>query len=339
MAANQTLIDVEALAAALPDADAPCGPDLEYDPDFIALLVAAAGKPERQSGESLIPAEEPDWPDVRQRAVSLLGRTKDVRLAVLLTRGLTRSAGMEGLAAGLELIRELLSRHWDHLHPALDAAENLDPTMRLNALAPLIDSDAVLADLRLAFLLPAGHPRRISVREVLGLLGKLPPAEGGPTEVEMENILTEAAGRSEVPTAAVRAALQSTLDIRTLLVDKVGSGQATDLAPLSDTLKALAQWLDKVLGVDADAEPGDGADGAVGAPSAARSGEIRSREDAVRLLDRVCSFLERTEPTNPAPLFIRRAQQLLTMRFMDIVQDLAPDSLGQIKKMVGLDRE
>ena len=68
-------------------------------------------------------------------------------------------------------------------------------------------------------------------------------------------------------------------------------------------------------------------------------GEIRSREDAVRVLERVCAFIERTEPANPAPLFIRRAQQLLTKSFMEIIQDLAPDSLGQIQKMVGLDHE
>ena len=48
--------------------DAPCGPDLEYDPAFQAMLEAAAGKPERQYGDNIYPAEPPDWPTVHARA-------------------------------------------------------------------------------------------------------------------------------------------------------------------------------------------------------------------------------------------------------------------------------
>lgn len=66
-------------------------------------------------------------------------------------------------------------------------------------------------------------------------------------------------------------------------------------------------------------------------------GEIRSREDAVRALERICEYIERTEPANPAPLFIRRGQRLMTKNFVEIMQDLAPDSLGQIKQITGFD--
>jgi type VI secretion system protein ImpA len=38
------------------------------------------------------------------------------------------------------------------------------------------------------------------------------------------------------------------------------------------------------------------------------TGEVRSREEALHLLDKVCGFLERTEPAGPAPLLIQRAQ-------------------------------
>ncbi len=64
-------------------------------------------------------------------------------------------------------------------------------------------------------------------------------------------------------------------------------------------------------------------------------GEIRTREDAVRMLDRVCSYLERQEPSNPAPLFIRRAQRLMTKSFLEIVKDLMPDSLSNLEKLAG----
>ena len=63
---------------------------------------------------------------------------------------------------------------------------------------------------------------------------------------------------------------------------------------------------------------------------------IRSREDAVRELERVCAWLERHEPANPAPLLIRRAQRLLQMGFIDILRDLAPEGMSSIEKIAGL---
>jgi type VI secretion system protein ImpA len=52
-------IDTEALLAPVSD-DAPSGPDLTYDPDFLALEQAAQDKTEQQFGDTVIPAEEPD---------------------------------------------------------------------------------------------------------------------------------------------------------------------------------------------------------------------------------------------------------------------------------------
>ena len=63
---------------------------------------------------------------------------------------------------------------------------------------------------------------------------------------------------------------------------------------------------------------------------------IRSREDAIRELERVCVWLERHEPANPAPLLIRRAQRLLQMGFIDILRDLAPEGMSSIEKIAGL---
>jgi type VI secretion system protein ImpA len=65
------------------------------------------------------------------------------------------------------------------------------------------------------------------------------------------------------------------------------------------------------------------------------SGPIRSRDDASRALDAVCAYLERSEPSNPAPLLIRRAQRLMTMGFLDIMRELAPDALPAVEHIAG----
>jgi type VI secretion system protein ImpA len=70
-------------------------------------------------------------------------------------------------------------------------------------------------------------------------------------------------------------------------------------------------------------------------PAGAAVGELRSREDARRQLLAVAEFLERTEPTNPAPLLVRRAARLMGMGFIDILRELAPDSLGTVQNITG----
>ena len=54
-------LDIESLLGAI-STESPGGDNLEYDPDFLAMQLAAEGKTERQMGDTLVPAEEPDWP-------------------------------------------------------------------------------------------------------------------------------------------------------------------------------------------------------------------------------------------------------------------------------------
>ena len=50
-------------------ADAPCGADLEYDPAFLELDRLSESKPEQQMGSTIVPAQEPDWKEVGNRAL------------------------------------------------------------------------------------------------------------------------------------------------------------------------------------------------------------------------------------------------------------------------------
>ena len=116
------------------DVEPPCGPNLEYDESFMSLMNAAAGKPEQQYGDTVIPAQEPDWPVVHEQALQLAARTRDLRVAVWLARSGAHLSGLAGAVRGLQLAQGLLERHWQGLHPQLDALDNDDPTARVNAL-------------------------------------------------------------------------------------------------------------------------------------------------------------------------------------------------------------
>ncbi len=42
-----------------------------------------------------------------------------------------------------------------------------------------------------------------------------------------------------------------------------------------------------------------------------------------------------SEPTNPAPLLIRRKQYLMTKNFVEIIEELGPDWLKEVQRLSG----
>src|SRR5207249_1339798 len=145
LAAGERVFDVEALLAPV-SSDQPCGADLEYDPDMLALQQAAAGKPERQVGDTVVPAQEPEWRDVANRCEALLRRTKHLGLAALLARASCKQDGYVGAVHGLALVRGLVERYWDGVYPRLDS-EDGSAMMRLNTLALFTVGDDGARDL------------------------------------------------------------------------------------------------------------------------------------------------------------------------------------------------
>ena len=329
-------LPVDQLLAPLGDAS-PCGADLAYDPAFVALEAAAVGRPEQQFGDKVIPAEEPDWRAVHEQALALAQRTRDLRLAVLLARAGAHVNGIEGYAGGLTLIAGLLEQHWPHVHPLLDADDGDDPTMRMNALAPLADLGSGLADLRQAAV---GSGRMaVSVRQVELAFGKVDPrpGESAPTQEGMQQALQSFEARAPGVFAALRQVSAGVARIEGVLAGKVSAAAGPDMTLLRTLARCLASAAEQAGGRDAPVAE-DGVAAPEGAPAAGQriaTGTMASREDVIQTLERVCDWLQRHEPTNPAPLLIRRAQRLMTKNFMEIIRDLVPEGIDQVEKIAG----
>lgn len=330
--------DLDSLLAPVPGAS-PCGPNLEYDPEYVALLLAARGKPGQELGGHVIAPEPPDWRAVRSQAGALLARTKDVRLALLLLRALVRTEHLSGLRDGLAVLDRLLERYWDCVHPQAEPEQAGGATARLNALAALTDPAGLLADVRHALVVAAGPHGRVAVRDILRAAGvqQGPAAEAGPGPGEIAAALAAAALADRAALDAAGASAATVKAIQARLADKVGSVRASDLQPLLDLLApVVAACCQAAEGPGASAPaPAAGAAGAAAAPP----GAITSRAEALQALDAVCRFYESHEPANPAPLLIRRAQRLLDKSFVDILKDLAPESLAQVRTIAGLPQE
>jgi type VI secretion system protein ImpA len=341
--------DLDALLFPL-DADAPCGPpDMDYDEVYLALESAARGKPEQQFGETVIPAEAPDWVAMRTLALTLFERTRDLRVAIHLIRASLHTQGLGALADGLALITGLLERHWDHVYPRLDADDHDDPIERLNALAPLNDLMGVLADVRAARL-PAdrtgatGRMLELASGRVVAGAGEKVPAVAGLVPVLQKAEAGEPgflAGLVALPAQVAR--------LDQFLNERVGTA-SPEFKPLRLLVRALAEVAAAAPGgvpmvavsapeggLPVTALPGTVPQGWAVAPVVAVApGEITSRDDAIRALARVCEWIERHEPSHPAPLLIKRAQRLMTKNFFEIIRDLAPDGLDSVEKIAGL---
>ncbi|MCC6535879.1 MAG: type VI secretion system protein TssA [Burkholderiales bacterium] len=338
-------LDIEQLLSPV-SADDPAGENLEYDASFSELERAAAGKEERYSGGELIPAEEPDWKSVRQLATELFTRTKDLRVAIQLVRAETAMAGVDGLGAGIGLIRGLLERYWDTVHPKLEAEDEYDPVFRINALASISDPAGLLGLARKAYVVEARSVGRYSFRDLDIVEERSTPVQGEtvPTLDLLRAALREAG--SDFAQARVDRLQQIRDDLRAIEAvfrANAQGGQTPDVEAL-DTLIAhgIAFLSSGIARADVQGEATEAAqeahgsgDTSVAAGGGAAVGALRSRADVKRILDQVCEFLERSEPSNPAPLLIRRAQRLLDLSFIDIIQDLAPEAYGQIEKLAG----
>jgi type VI secretion system protein ImpA len=338
-----SVVDIDFLLQEV-DSAAPCGPNLEYDAGFLELEQAVLGKPEVQYGDTITPAVPPEWKQVRKLASDLLGRARDLRLAVPLARALLALDGVPGFADGLRLIERLLEERWDSVHPQLDPDDDLDPTLRLNSLASLADSATVLRELKeSAFVtLPGLGPLSLRVLDIASGELAAPDGEERLSQASLEAALGDVAPqRVQQAHDALARAHDSVTGIEVLLVRRVGSSQALNLDALSKQLRRARDFL-ATRGAPAPAQAGAaappmpaGAPGAATAAPPAISGDIASRADVLRMLDRICAYYARSEPSSPVPLLLERARRLVPKNFFEIMEDLVPDGIAQLTLISG----
>jgi type VI secretion system protein ImpA len=144
----------------------------------------------------------------------------------------------------------------------------------------------------------------------------------------------------------VVAAIEHVQKIESEVTTQVGAASAASLLPLVAVLKDAEKILTPQLArrgvspggkAEAKEEAVAAAGTAAAGPAAgfAVDGEIGSRDDVIRVLDRICEYYERHEPSSPLPMLLRRAKRLATMSFLDILRELAPDGVAQAEALGG----
>jgi type VI secretion system protein ImpA len=323
----------------------PCGEDLYYDPAFQELESLLRGKPETQFS----PAEEPDWKPLLNRCLELSARSKDLRVATTLCVAALKTEGLPALREALGFLAGLIEGHWEQLYPRLDPDDNNDPTQRVNIIgglsAPLgTDGDPfkMLQRLRATPLTNSARMGRLSLNElILSQPGAtVPEGVTAPNSAQVE-----AAFRDTSPehlAAVDRAVADSIAALKRIddfISKTIGADKSPNLAALLSQFKEMQKFLAPHLpaeaaaaSADSTAAPPNGA--AVARPAA--SGEIESRDDVIRMLDRLCDYYARREPSSPVPHVLQRAKRLAQMKsFIEIAQDLSPEAVAQLRILFG----
>ena len=329
------------------------GMDLDGTLELNALEMAAL-EPEQPVVEGVERTDERNWRQIYMQACGLLEKSKDLRVAATLTRALLQLDGLPGFCAGVCFMGGLVERFWAEVYPRLDA-EDGDPTMRINAIHELLN-DANLNQLRVARLFAADKIGTVTVNDLLlataSPLGR-PELSQSPSHIVFSVI--DALGAETVKANLVL--IQDTREQVTKLIQYVSkqTGAYLQFDAVKSSKKGGAGLLDAVasgLGVESDrlssaksarqgvdtGEPDGESDTAAGA-GRRNLGEIARREDVIMLLERICAYYARVEPSSPVPLLLQRAKRLATMDFLAIVRDLADQGLPQVGTVAGIQVE
>jgi type VI secretion system protein ImpA len=320
----------------------PCGEDLSYDASLQELETMARGKQETQFAA----AEPPDWKKLRSSCLEVFARSKDLRIAMTLAVASLELDGLPGFRECLALVKGLLETYWAAVYPQLDPADDNDPLQRMNIVATLAtpvgtygDPLRILERLRAIPLCNSVQMGRYNFAEILRAESGV-ATEGDKPAVSIAQI--EAAFRDSNPEELgerykiLGDCVTLVQEIDESITRTVGAANAPDLSPLSGDLAAMQSRVARYI-KKTEAAAGDvtGASGQPGQVAFSLEGEIRSRDDVLRLLQKICHYYDRVEPSSPVPLMLKRAARLAEMDFMQIIQDLSPDAVTQIRTITG----
>jgi len=318
-------------------ADSPCGADNAGDVFQIETLVK--GKPETQFSA----AQDPDWRNLIKVCEAALAQSRHISVIVIYATALLRTRGIEGLADGMETLSGNIQSFWADIHPRLNPDDDNDPSERLSILADLAapvgrEGDSIRFIERLNKLALIQVP-------VLGTLSlETVEAEG---DVCIERFHSALADKPEViaaQCAEAGRALKAVESMIQFIESAVDSRYGTSWMPLLQALRKQVKILSP-LNTSSSEESGDAsatgesssANASAGAAKSAKGGSgsstIETREDVIRILDRICDYYARCEPSSPVPLLLKTARGLVHNNFLEIVAKLSPEVTMQLKDL------
>ncbi|BAX63402.1 ImpA family type VI secretion system protein [Burkholderia stabilis] len=329
--------------------DAPCGPDLEYDHDFVVLFSRVAPKQDVQYG-AFVGAPDPlNWSEIERDCRRLMMRTKDLRVAVLYTRCRARLGGVVGLSEGTAVLAAWVQAFPDDIHPRTSTDNDRDAAleMRMNALQALSDPEGLLVDVR-EIVLMKSTITRLQVRDVERAFAHPRPADAlAPDSViqQLQDLRTQHPATIEgidntiAHLATIDAwcnshleSFQPDLSTLTRLLDRLRTptqvtsaespDRVTDPIAISDTSSERDAITLTAPTVSVSASGSE----CVPTPNKPMPSD---RDTALAAIRAARTWFENHEPSSPIPVLLKRAEQFVGKRYAEVVKAIPAELLAQ----------
>ncbi|MBR0843379.1 type VI secretion system ImpA family N-terminal domain-containing protein [Bradyrhizobium liaoningense] len=346
------MLDVAALTQPI-TADNPCGPDLDAVGDVQYLNFFA-------SAESLLPMSffevvnangergrfDPkavDFAGQFAAAQPLLARTRDLRLNMLLAKFSILNRDLDGFLSCLKATNLLLREQWETVHPR---GEDGDYALRAVTVEAIDVFPTVINPLQFLPLIENRRHGNLNYRAYQVANGEIPAGDAdvdGPDLATIERIVSETDLDTLKSTSTRCSAVAAEIaDLKAIWHEKLNSGQPISLERLSAMVNGMAAWL---AGLVAARDPT-----AIAAPAGEdaasvdaqvpldAAGALASSAQASTALAAAAEYFSRMEPSSPALLLVRQAQEMVGKSFIEVMRMLVPSYVESAAINIGRDK-
>lgn len=366
----ETLLDVQALLAPVPG-DARAGTDHQRTPLFDKINELRLNEDQGGAVDESVgrlregQARVADWAKVSLLCQeALANKTKDLSLVTHLAESMTRQHGLGGLRESLDLAHGMLEQYWADAFPLIEDNDLEPRAMWLERLDRL--SSKALNDLPLTVTVEGEAKVYWQWQHMQHLMEAASQAPADQRDAalaeaqEKKTALESAVGKTSrefyvTRLLDVKACRDKVDAFRTLVDDKFraepGIDQMDEPPPSFSDLRTILEQcqyrIEELLatkpgpppGMEDEQEQGAGTvamEGGRGTPGT--SGPIQSRADALRRLQEVAAFFQRTEPHSPVAYLVQRAarwgEQSLDSWLAEVVGDEAV--MARIRETLGI---
>jgi type VI secretion system protein ImpA len=345
------MLDVASLTQPI-TADDPCGPDLDAIGDVQYLNFFAGA-------ESLLPMSffevvnangergrfDPkavDFAGQFAAAQPILARTRDLRLNLLLAKFSILNRDLDGFLCCLKATNLLLREQWEAVHPK---GEDGDYALRAVTVEAIDVFPTVINPLQFLPLIENRRHGNLNYRAYQIAQGEIPAGDAdadGPDLAAIERIVSETDLDTLKATSGRCSAVAAEIaGIKQTWHEKLNAGQPISLDRLSGLVNGMAAWLAglvalrdpaSIAATTEDVGPVD-----TQAPSDT-TGVVTSSAQASAALAAAADYFARMEPSNPALLLVRQAQEMVGKSFIEVMRMLVPAHVESAAINIGRDK-
>ncbi|GHU47155.1 hypothetical protein AGMMS50289_21920 [Betaproteobacteria bacterium] len=304
----------------------PCGPNLEYDSEYVALQTRMIPKGDVQYGDFVKAPETPNWREIGQECLQMLSRTRDIPILLLLLRCRLHLVQARGLREILEILLEWLEHYPEHVHPQILIEGEQDPTVRANALLALVDYEGVLGDLR-ELVLSKSSAMRLQIRDVERAFA-VPRLSDALAPESVRRQLNDLYRADDANVLALTEAAKIARRLSAWLTVNMKE-DAPDLKvffhlmSLFDRDESGAKDVPEELSSDTEPEIPQALQKTMASPLSPE----KARDTALQSIRNVREWFEQYEPSSPVSVLLRQAELMIGKKFYEVAQAIPSDLL------------